>query len=162
MRVIIEGPDGSGKSTLANYLKDNYKLEILHSSSETENTLQYHLDLIKRDNFVLDRANLGEIVYPCVYRREPKMDIVQQKYFMDRCFTDDIIYIIFYASDFEDLKHRLYSRGDTDRVLRNAEKLNIIFKLLSDTLTQVYTNVFALDISKEKDQIDFFERIIND
>ena len=151
-----------GKSTLANYLKDNYNLSILHSSGETENTLKYHVDLLMSNNIVLDRANLGEVVYPAVYGRKAKMTWNEQLQFMQVCKEADVIYIIFYASDFNDLKSRLFKRGDTDKVLENAEKLNLAFKILADILSSTYDNVFALDISKEQDQIDFFERIVND
>lgn len=159
MKVIIEGPDGSGKSTLAKYLEENYNIDIIHSSSETKNDLQYHLDLIKDDNIVLDRANLGEIVYPIVYNRPAKMTWSDQIDFMNKCLDEDIIYIIFYASNFEDLKERLFKRGDTEQVLQNAEKINLTFNMLAKMFSELYNNVFALDISNEKDQIKFFESI---
>lgn len=150
-----------GKSTLANYLNDKYDLEIIHLSSETPNTLEYHLDLLKQDNIVLDRANIGEIVYPLVYNRQSKMTWDEQIDFMNTCMDKDIIYIIFYASDFNNLKERLYSRGDTEQVLENAEKINLAFRLLAEQFSTFYSNVYALDISNESDQIQFFERIIN-
>ena len=76
-----------GKSTLAKYLANKFNLEILHSSSETKNDLDYHIELIEKDNIVLDRANLGEIVYPLIYGREPKMTLDEQAYFMTFCST---------------------------------------------------------------------------
>ena len=151
-----------GKSTLANYLNDKYDLEIIHLSSETPNTLEYHLDLLKEDNIVLDRANIGEIVYPLVYNRQSKMTWDEQIDFMNTCMDEDVIYIIFYASDFNNLKERLYSRGDTEQVLENAEKINLAFRLLAEQFSTFYSNVYALDISKDKDQIEFFKNIIKD
>lgn len=134
----------------------------MHLSSETPNTLEYHLDLLKEDNIVLDRANIGEIVYPLVYNRKSKMTWDEQIDFMNTCMDEDIIYIIFYASDFSDLKERLYSRGDTEQVLKNAEKINLAFRLLAEQFSTFYSNVYALDISKDKDQIEFFKNIIKD
>ena len=151
-----------GTSTLANYLNDKYDLEIIHLSSETPNTLEYHLDLLKEDNIVLDRANIGEIVYPLVYNRKSKMTWDEQIDFMNTCMDEDVIYIIFYASDFNNLKERLYSRGDTEQVLENAEKINLAFRLLAEQFSTFYSNVYALDISKDKDQIEFFKNIIKD
>lgn len=162
MKIIIEGPDGAGKTTLANYLKDKYNLKILHSSSETKNDLQYHLDLLNKDNIILDRANLGEIVYPTIYNRIAKMTWSEQLEFMNYCKDNNIIYIIFYASNFNDLKDRLFKRGDTEQVLQNAEKINFVFMFLAKMFNELYNNVHIIDISKEKDQVDCFNNILKE
>lgn len=161
MRVILEGPDGVGKSTLAEYLCNHHGLEIKHSSSETKNDLDYHFSLIEEDNICLDRANLGEIVYPIIFNRPAKMNWADQITFMNKCMDEDIIYIIFYASNFNDLKNRLFSRGDTEQVLQNAEKINLSFTFLAKMFSEIYENVYALDISKESDQIYAFEKFID-
>ncbi len=159
MRVIIEGPDGAGKSTLANFLRDEKGLKIKHSSSDTKNDLNYHIELLKDDNIVCDRCNLGEIVYPILYGRKAKMTWIEQIDYMNYCMDNNIIYIIFYASNFDDLKDRLFKRGDTEQVLQNAEKINILFILLAKMFSQLYNNVYALDISESKNQIEFFKEI---
>ena len=159
MRVIIEGPDGVGKSTLVKYIQDKYNLNMLHSSSSTKNDFEYHMDLIKDDNVVCDRCNLGEIVYPTIYGRKAKMNWSEQLDYMNYCNDNGVIYIIFYASNFEDLKERLFSRGDTEQVLKNAEKINLLFMLLARMFAQLYSNVYELDISKYKDQVEFFKDI---
>lgn len=160
MRVILDGCDGIGKTTLANFLEKEKHLNIRHSTASTKNDLQYHVDLIKEDNIVCDRFNLDEIVYPIVYNRESKMTWHEQITLMNFCSDLSAIYIIFYASNFEDLKERLYTRGDTEQVLENAEKINILFIMLADIFSQLYSNVYVLDISKDKDQIEFFKNII--
>ena len=162
MKVILEGPDGVGKSTLAEYLCNHHGLEVKHSSGETKNDLQYHFELINDDNICLDRANLGEIVYPIIYDRQAKMNWADQITFMNKCAEENIIYIIFYASNFEDLKKRLFSRGDTEQVLNNAEKINFSFIFLAKMFSEIYENVYALDISKESDQIYAFEKFIDE
>jgi thymidylate kinase len=154
--IIIEGPDGAGKSTLVNYLVSKGYTSI-HSSSQTENTLDYHIKLLDNNKVVLDRANLGEIVYPAIYGRTPKMSIYEQHEFMDKCEKNNIMYIVFFASDFNTLKERLFSRGDTQQVLENAEKINLAFKLLALEYSERYKNVIPLDISKVDDQILFYE-----
>lgn len=134
----------------------------MHSSSETKNDLQYHLDLLKEDNIVLDRYNLGEFVYPQIYGRAPKMNWKEQLEVMNECEKLDVIYVIFYASDFNTLKERLYKRGDTQQVLDNAEKLNILYKALATQLSDVYDNVYMLDITKVANQMEFFEEILKE
>ena len=136
-------------------------MKMKHSSSDTKNDLQYHYNLLKEDNVVLDRANLGEIVYPSIYNRKKKMNWDEQIDFMNECMKKDVIYIIFYASDFNTLKERLFKRGDTQQVLDNAEKINLAFRILAEEFSTLYDNVFALDISKESDQIKFFESCKN-
>lgn len=162
MIVCIEGPDGAGKSTLVNYLICKYGMNMIHSNSETKNDLDYHIDLLQKDNTVLDRANLGEIVYPAVYGREPKMDWDDQIDFMNECAEQKVIYIIFYASDFNTLKERLFKRGDTEQVLENAEKINLVFKVLAEMLGTFYDNVYPLDISKVDNQVEYFNEILKD
>lgn len=146
-----------GKSTLAKYLANKFNLEILHSSSETKNDLDYHIELIEKDNIVLDRANLGEIVYPLIYGREPKMTLDEQAYFMTFCSTQKVIYIIFYASNFNTLKDRLFNRGDTKQVLNNAKRLNALYRILAESYKNIYSNVYTIDITKDSDQIQWFE-----
>lgn len=158
MRVIIEGPDGCGKSTLADYLVEKYGLTAIHSTADTPNDLQYHIDLLSNDNVVLDRANLGEIVFPILHHRDFKMSFEDQEKFMQYCNEHDVIYIVFYDSTFEVLKDRLFSRGDNEWVLKHAEIMNYMFMELALRYSEQYDNVFALDISKVSDQIKFFER----
>lgn len=146
-----------GKSTLAKYLANKFNLEILHSSSETKNDLDYHIELIEKDNIVLDRANLGEIVYPLIYGREPKMTLDEQAYFMTFCSTQKVIYIIFYASNFNTLKDRLFNRGDTKQVLNNAKRLNALYRILAESYENIYSNVYTIDITEDSDQIRWFE-----
>lgn len=154
MKVILEGPDGIGKSTLANYLCEKYNLKIIHSSNKTENTLDYHNKLIESDNIVLDRANLGEVVYPIVFNRKPKMTWEEQLDFINNF---DGIYIIFYASDFNDLKTRLFSRGDTEDVLNNAKEINSLYTLLA---TIIDKKIYKIDISNINNQIKYFDEVI--
>lgn len=135
---------------------------MIHSSSETDNTYQYHVDLLNNKDTVFDRANLGEIVYPTIYNREAKMNWDEQIDFMNMCMEKEVIYIIFYASDFKTLKDRLFNRGDTKQVLKNAEKINLAFRLLADQLSIFYPNVYALDITKVNDQIGFFKEILKE
>ena len=159
-KVIIEGPDGAGKSTLVNYIIENCGLtNIVHSNNLTKNDFEYHLGLLTSDNYaVYDRFNLGEIVYPTIFNRKPKMTLAQHKYIFDLAEALNIPYIIFYSSDFNVLRQRLFARGDTDEVLENAEKINLCFKLLAEQLsTKSYKNLHIIDIAKESDQIEWFK-----
>ena len=53
---------------------------MIHSSSETKNDLEYHINILNYEfPTVYDRFNLGEIVYPLVYNRERKLNILEQE-----------------------------------------------------------------------------------
>lgn len=90
------------------------------------------------------------------------MSWIDQIDFMNYCRDNNIIYVIFYSSDFNILKERLFSRGDTQQVLDNAEKINLIFTMLAKMYKELYNNVHIIDISKEKDQIKWFENILKE
>lgn len=150
-----------GKSTLVDYIIKTYDTDMIHSSSETKNDLEYHINILNYEfPTVYDRFNLGEIVYPLVYNRERKLNILEQEIIMERCEKEHIPYIIFYSSDFNVLRDRLFSRGDIEQVLTNAEEINELFKACAIYLSRAYSNVYALDIAKEKDQILAFKKFI--
>ena len=158
MHVIIEGPDGIGKTTLANYIQDKYDLEIIHNDASVENTLAYYQSLCDGDK-VIDRANLSELVYSIIYGREPRMTVDDQIDFFDE-YTG--IYIICYASDYNDLKSRFNTRGDTVEVSENLRKINELYMILATLLPKLFTNVYALDISEYRDReamIQYFEDV---
>ena len=82
----------------------------------------------------------------------------QHKYIFDLAEALNIPYIIFYSSDFDVLRQRLFARGDTEEVLENAEKINLCFKLLAEQLsTKGYKNLHIINIAKESDQIEWFK-----
>lgn len=158
MKIIVEGCDGCGKTTLVNHIKDKLKYDIVHSNSETKNDFNYHKNLIDSNkNLIFDRFNLGEIVYPEIYKRKPKMTLEEQDDLMKYIEDKECMYIIFYSSNFETLRERLFKRGDTEQVLENAEKINLVFKLLAEQWMLKYKNVFVIDISEVSDQNKWFD-----
>lgn len=74
IRLIIEGIDGSGKTTLSEFLAKKYGLEYGHASSLTENDFKWHKKNIAKDKIIWDRYHLGEMIWPFVFGRNPKMN----------------------------------------------------------------------------------------
>lgn len=62
MRIVVEGPDGLGKTMIAKDLAHRLILDYEHCGIPTGEAEL--LELLKRDNVVLDRSWLGELVYP--------------------------------------------------------------------------------------------------
>ena len=123
MNIIIEGPDATGKTTLANKLKEKYGFETMHLTSKTPNDLKFHMDLLEKDNMVYDRFMCGEMVYPEIYNRPPKLTIEEVCAIMQRIVDNNDILIIMFASDIETLKKRLIERGELD-YLKEIEQQN--------------------------------------
>ena len=162
MRIVVEGSNGAGKSTLINYLKDKYDLKYFHSNNQTENTLEYHQKLIEEDNVICDRFNLGEIIYPIIYARKPKMRYQDHEVLFKQMKLTNTLFIIFIDSIGDTLNQRLTSRGDTPEVLENSSIENQLFMSVDSYLEKKYPEVvLTIDIAKVKDQIKYVEDIFD-
>lgn len=136
MNIVLEGAKGTGKSTLAKHFIDkgfNYH----HSTSQNENDFDYHMNLLKKDNMILDRFSLGEMIYPKVYCREGKINL---KEFIETFSDENTIYVVLFTEDCYDyvLEKRVKDRdGDlTERQLddlySSAEKFRIAAEFLGE------------------------------
>ena len=147
MNVIIEGPDATGKTTLANYLIEKYGMEYRHLDATTPNDLQFHSGLLDKDNVVYDRFMCGEIVYPEIYHRPPKMTFEEVCQVMKKIVDNNDTFVILYASDINVLKERLIERGELD-YLKEIEQQNELFVRVIYALQAFeYKNFIAVDVS---------------
>lgn len=148
MNIIIEGPDATGKTTLSEKLQKKYNLDYMHLTSETPNDLKFHLDLLDKDNMVYDRFMCGELVYPEIYHREPKMSFEDVCKVMNKIIDNNDIFIMMYASDINVLKERLIERGELN-YLKEIEQQNELFTKIIYTLQVFeYKNFIPVDVSK--------------
>lgn len=155
MNIIIEGTDGTGKSTLAKHLQDNFNLKYQHSSSETDNNFEYHFELLdSKENIVLDRFQLGEIIYPMFTPERESKITLSQAVMLSR--MEDTLTIILYASDTSVLKGRIHERGETYSPLYDT--INELFKLLGETFELLEVPVLLLDVCEFKDN-ELFEEV---
>lgn len=155
MNIIIEGTDGTGKSTLAKYLQENFNLKYQHSSSETDNNFDYHFELLdSKENVVLDRFQLGEIIYPMLTPDRDSKITLSQAVMLSR--MEDTLTIILYASDTSVLKDRLHERGELYSPLYDT--VNEMFKLLGEVFELLEVPVLILDICEFKDE-ELFEEV---
>lgn len=155
MNIIIEGTDGTGKSTLAKYLQDKFDLKYQHSSSETDNDFEYHFELLdSKENIVLDRFQLGEIIYPIFTPGRESKITLSQAVMLSR--MEDTLTIILYASDTSVLRDRLHERGELYSPLYDTT--NLLFKLLGETFELLEVPVLILDICEFKDE-ELFEEV---
>lgn len=152
MNLILSGPDACGKSTLAEKMSKKYNMNIIHSTSKTSNTLEYHLNLIDyHDNTIFDRWSVGEVVFPKLYNREPKLTHDDFYKTLDRVRDNNDMYVVFICSDVNILKNRLIERGEIDYLDEIDDQL-ILYKEVSDDMLNYfgdYKNFYVCDISED-------------
>ena len=111
--IIVSGMDAVGKSYLCEKLVKKYGMKVIHSTSKTSNTLEYHLNLLDfQENTFFDRFHTGEIIFPFMYGREPKITKEEFDIITQRIIDNNDLYIIMYSSDAELIKKRLEERGE--------------------------------------------------
>lgn len=149
MNIVCSGMDGVGKTTLANKLVKKYGMDVIHSTAKTRNDLAYHLDLIDyHDNTFFDRFHTGEIIFPYIYGREPKITHEEFDIITQRIIDNNDLYIIMYCSDPEIIKSRLEARGED-----TAWEIEAQSKYYGEAVERVkkfnYKNFYACDIAED-------------
>lgn len=147
MRVILEGADGTGKTTLAKILADKYGLDICHCTQYDPSDYNFYRQSVRKNNVIWDRHTIGELIYPEVFNREPKIG------------TEDARLVIHYAKE-EGTKifvltenvdliiKRLNERGTEDeRILTNIKWINDQFLFYADqyNIPVISTSKMTLD-----------------
>lgn len=163
MNIIIEGPDATGKTTLTNKLIKKYNMKSMHLSGDTKNDFDFHNDLLNKNNYVYDRFFMGELVYPKIYKRDPKLNFEEALKLMNKIVENGDIFIIFYASDIEILKNRIKERGGKElKYLDEIEEQNKLFIQFAWIFSAYeYNNFICIDISNEENYKyldDFIEK----
>lgn len=123
-RIILEGPDGAGKTTLAKILADKYGLDVCHCTQHDPADYDFYRQSVRKNNVVWDRHTIGELIYPQVFSRYPKIG------------TEDARLVIHYAKeegtkifvlteDLELIRKRLDERGtENKKIIENIKWIN--------------------------------------
>lgn len=161
MNIILEGPDATGKTTLAEKLRDMTGKEIVHFPSANK---EDHLNALYQGDTIFDRFHIGEIVYPKIYGREPKLDFDEANEIMRAIVDNNDILIIFITSDLNILRKRLIDRGEYS-YLSEIEEQNKLFTQMAWVFDAwEYQNMYIIDIASEGayDRLDkWLEKKIN-
>ena len=164
MNIILSGMDACGKSTLANKLRDKFGMDYLHLTSKNRNDLNYHIDLLdSHDNTVFDRFSVGEMIFPKLYNREPKLTHEEFYKTLKRVKENNDIYIIFNCSNLDILKERLLKRGE-EKNIQEVEGQCELYKEVAEDMKNYfngYKNFYICDIA-EKDCYDKLDKWINE
>lgn len=151
MNLVIEGPKASGKSTISHYFIEKYLTTYDHMSSDSDNSLEGHLNLLKGKkgeslNHVIDRFSVGEMIYPNLYGREGKLNLDEFNVTMS---SENTLYVILYSSSDQLLFDRIEWRGrNTDDEAHDlVSKSNFAFKMIGESL-KYRENVLLFDVAK--------------
>lgn len=164
MNIVLEGAKGTGKSTIAKHFIEN-GYEYFHSSSETENDLKYHLDLLDGDKRVIDRFSIGEMIYPEIYGRESKLEYHE---FIETLIDKNTIYCVLFSSKPDILINRINNRNHEKDVGFKEQDIIDSNNLFANTYNslKLYKNdliVHFFDIAKlgANDIVEFIEKEID-
>lgn len=162
MNIIIEGPEASGKTTLAQTILDKHPyFEYNHATSKTPNDFKYHKDLLDKGFSLCDRFCVGELIYPKLYNREPKLNVIEAHELFNQCKENNDIFIILYTSDINILKNRLIERGENN-YLDEIEAQNRWFLSLAWNFSvNDYNRYFVVDISKPNAYDNLYKNIFD-
>ena len=151
INICVSGPDAVGKSTYVNKVAKKFGMNVIHSTAKTRNTLEYHLDLLdNHENTCFDRFSVGEMVFPKLYGREPKLTEEEFYKTLKRVEDNNDIYVLFTCSDVSILKNRLIDRGELD-YLNEIEGQLVLYNEVAKKMTDFYKgykNFYICDIAE--------------
>lgn len=158
MNIIVSGMDAVGKTYLCEKLVKKYGMSVIHSTSKTSNTLEYHLNLLDyHDNVFFDRFHTGEIIFPRLYSRDPKITLEDFDTITKRIIDNNDMYIIMYSSDPEIIKRRLEERGENTEweIIPQIKEYEGMANYVKDKFGW-YKNFYVCDIAEENayDKLD--------
>lgn len=152
MKVILEGCDGTGKTTLAKLLAERYGLDICHCTQHDPADYDFYRQTMRKENVVWDRHTLGELIYPDVFGRTPKLSVLEGEELM-KIAKEEGVKVFILTSDLETIKSRLMSRGSEDqKILNRLDDIDASFRWLGkmfnipviDTSSMTLNDIYKL------------------
>ena len=128
MRIILEGPDGSGKTTLAKILAEKYGLDICHCTQHDPADFNFYKETMRKENVVWDRHTIGELIYPIVFDRKPKVTAHEAKAIIDMAQASKAkIFVL--TCDLNVLADRIAARQtEHPKIVENLEFIDKSFR----------------------------------
>lgn len=129
MKIIVDGPNNVGKSSIIETITEYLDLDVVHCSKHSEISRDYFIDLLNRDNIILDRGPISELVYSEIYERDFKFNQKDVKDILQN-LSKDVIYVIL-LSDKRTLHRNYELKGEKDFSENNNKFISQELKLFS-------------------------------
>lgn len=148
MRIILEGCDGTGKTTLAKLLAEKYGLDICHCTQSDPGDYEFYKQTARKDNVIWDRHTIGELIYPEVFGRMPKLSPEEARLVI--AYAKEAGTKIFVlTNDINDIKKRVAARGNEDqRILDMLEWIDMKFQFYADRFHIPVINTSKMTIAE--------------
>lgn len=128
MKIILEGCDGTGKTTLAKILAERYGLDICHCTQKDPADYEFYRQTLRKENVIWDRHTLGELIYPNVFARKPKIGVEDARLLMMYAREADVRTFVLTA-DLPTIRKRVEARGDeAPAIVENLKEIDTWFK----------------------------------
>lgn len=126
--IVIEGCDGTGKTTLCKKLAEKYGWDIVHVTSKDPNDFDFYKETLRKTNVIFDRHFIGELIYPEVYNRDPKLDYNDALWLKNYVKKTNTCVLIL-TTNIDEIKRRLEERGEEPFVFDKVESIDKQFKM---------------------------------
>ena len=113
MIIIVEGPDLAGKTTLINQLNIKGEYDVVHFDAPDDD-FDYkadYLNVLDKENVILDRYFFSEIVYSKVFERQCRLSAETMEKIKEKLKNKPHT-LIYINPGIETLKRRYRERGD--------------------------------------------------
>lgn len=150
---IFEGAKGTGKSTAIDRLNNHLYYPTIHETSKTENTFDWQKRLYNMfNNLIMDRSFIGELVYPYIYNRKPKINFIDSVVLLK--LMKPKIYLAYDGSAHANcIIDRVYTRDNTitGKQANEIEESNNKFMYVGQLLYEAYKDldIEFIDVSKQ-------------
>lgn len=112
MHIIVDGPNNVGKSTFISTMNKYLNLEEVKCSDHSKISRDYFIDVLNRNNVILDRGPISELVYSSIYNRESNLTVIDIDTILSKCMLNkDDLYIIL-LSDKKTLHNNYILKGE--------------------------------------------------
>lgn len=154
--ILVEGANLQGKSTLAQELALELGLPYLHEGKPEDGFRYYLKKALEWKGVVLDRAHLGECVYPLLKRDDRPVLESWQQHMIERYLLAKGAVLIHCTTDLEFRVEKFKIRGEE---FVNLSELETEAELFDSAVSRSLLPVFEYDLQKT-DKKKLFQKIL--
>lgn len=149
MKIILEGCDGTGKTTLAKILAERYGLDICHCTQNDPGDYEFYRQTLRKENVIWDRHTLGELIYPNVFARKPKIGVEDARLLMAYAREADVRTFVLTA-DLSTIRKRIVEReaDEAPAIVENLKEIDTWFRFYAQQFHVPIINTSEMSLSE--------------